>query len=404
LCETGVIGGVAYLAMWAAFVLTVVRAARSGSLSWLQSAALLGAGVGYFAYSLFAPDGIATDLSIVVTFAVAGASTPALEEKGAFLPINPRRLVRLGLVFLCALGALWFGSLSPFLSSYFVKEAIDGMPRNSGTVTVALLERAQRFSTPYIDDQFAAVVGIAAGSVQSETAPTRPQQATLISMALEMSEKYLHINPSHARQRIHLADALVSIGRASGRPEIVRHAESLYQQSIAESPKRQLYRLAYGNFLTQSRRLDEAEEQFRKALADAPDMGEPMWSLGRFLWSERKQDEEGSRLMVQSTDESAGDFRYLPPSPLEWLQLAEALKRQLNRDRMRAMVSSLRLLPKDSLAAKACLRIARVMEDVGLTQERDQLLKLGIERDPLLANAVAPVLSGNARLSSVTTP
>jgi hypothetical protein len=403
LCETGAIGAVAYLAVGVGFVLAVVRAGRTGALTWLEGAALLGAGAGYFVYSLFAPDGLATDLMVAVTFAVVAASTAASEQDavGSAVPsrMSPtKRLVLLGLVSASALAVLSFGSLSPFLSSYFAKKAMDGASRKSGAELVALLEKAQRFPTPYVDDRLSVAIGIAEDSVQSSTPRTSAQQDAFVSYALKRAEEYLHGNPVHARYRSHLADALATIGRATGRAEIVGQAEALYRQSIAESPARQLYRFAYAKFLTQARRLDEAEAQYRQTVAAAPGMGEALWSLGRFLWTERNQADEGSRLMVSSQEVAPYD-RFWPPAPLEFLQLAQALARQQKNGELHALADTLqRALPNDPLAAKACVEIAKVMEDVGLIPERNQVLQLGIKRNSLLAASFDGVLGGGARL------
>jgi O-antigen ligase len=378
-CETGAIGAIAYLVMWATFAVTVVRGARGGSLTWARGAALLGAGAGYLVYSMFAPDGISTDLTVAVIFAAVATSTPEAGQQRAttdhsLVSLKAGRLIQLGVLSASALAILWFGSLSPFLSSTFVRKAMDGASRNSGAVTVGLLERAGRLTTPYLDDQVAAVVGFAEGSLQTD-APTRPQQEILVGMALEATEKHLGAGLSRGRYRAYLADAFANIGRGTGRVEMEKRAESLYLQNIAESPNRQTYRFAYAKFLAGAGRLDAAEEQYRKALAAAPRMGESLWSLGRFLWSERKQAREGSRLMVESTEVSEYD-RFLPQSPLEILQLAQALAAQGRRDKLAAMADALQSgLPNDAATAEAWVEIARVMENLGLLVERDKVLR-----------------------------
>ncbi len=400
LCETGALGAAAYLAMWASFVVAVVRAARHSALTWPQSAALLGAGAGYFVHSLFAPDELATDLAVAVTFAVAAISTPAAEQSGRDAvpdPLSPVRIAQISLVSASALAVLLVGSLLPFISSCLAKSAMDGASRDSSAKIIAWLEEAQRLPTPYLDDQLAAVIGIAEDSVQPSKVRTWPQQK-VISLALKLTEDYLRANPSHARYRTELANALATLARGTGRTDIERQAESLYLQSIAESPSRQTYRFAYAKFLTRSGRLGEAEEQLRRALVADPGMGEAIWSLGRFLWNDLKQADEGSRLMADSADVAAGK-RFVPRSPLEWLQLAQALARQQRTDKLRAMVDSLQQsLPSDQLGTKACVEIAKAMEDVGLFRERDQVLQLGIKRSVLLAATVGDVLAGSARL------
>jgi tetratricopeptide (TPR) repeat protein len=399
ICETGAIGAMAYLAMWVSFAVAAVRAARTGALTCLQGAALLGAGAGYFVHSLFAPEGIATDLMVAVTFAVAAVSGTAepSEPAEAFTPMGPKQRILLGIASASALAVLWFGSLSPFLSSYFAKRAMSAASSSNGDQLIAWLDDAQRFPSPYVDDKLATAIGIAEEAVRSDSVRTSTQKETLIRLALKMTSEYLHAYPSHARYRTHLADSLVTIGRGSGRRELEQQAESLYLQSIAESPNRQVYRFAYAKFLTKSGRQDEAEEQYRRALAAAPAMGKAIWSLGRFLWSVRGQVEEGSRMMTKSIEVAQYD-RFWPESPLEWLQLAEALAKQHRTDLLRGLLTSLRGLPTDPLSAKACVEIAKVMEDFGLLAERDQLLQLGINRNASLATTVGEVLAGRARL------
>jgi Tfp pilus assembly protein PilF len=408
LCETGVIGGLAYLALWAGFVVTAVRAARKGALSWQQGATLLGAGAGYFVYGLFAPDSVATDLAITVTFVAVASSTSVTEQvapsESTSVAFDPRRFAILGFASAAALVVLWFGSLSPFTSSYLMKKTLEGASRASGDSTVARVEKAQSFWTPYLDDQVGLLLSMAQVSTQSASAPTWAQREILTTMVLKTADRYLRLNPSHARHRGHIADGLVKIARASNRPDIEKKAEALYRQSIAESPNRQMYRLAYGSYLAQAGRLDEAENQYRKALASAPGMGEVMWSLGRFLWGVRHNDDEGSRLLVQAT-ERAGDERYHPESMLEWLQLIQAMRRQQMTDKLRATVATLpSVAPGDTRTAMIYVEIAKVLEDAAMFHERDNVLQLGTKQQPALAMSVARVLNGSARLRGMTIP
>jgi tetratricopeptide (TPR) repeat protein len=399
ICETGAVGALAYLAMWVSFAVAAVRAARTSALTWRQGAALLGAGAGYFVHSLFAPEGIATDLMIAVTFAAVAVSTAAApsERPADESPMGPKRLVLLGIASASALAVLWFGSLSPFLSSYFAKKAMSAATSSNGDQLIAWLDEAQSFRTPYVDDKLATTIGIAEESVRPDSVRTSAQKGTLVGLTLKLTSDYLHAYPSHARYRTHLADALVTIGRGSGRKEMEEQAESLYLQSIAESPSRQRYRFAYAKFLTKSGRQDQAEEQYRKALDAAPGMGKSIWSLGRFLWSVRGQVEEGSRLMTQSIEVATYD-RFWPESPLEWLQLAEALAKQHRTDLLRGLLTSLRLLATDPMSAKACVEIAKVMEDSGLIAERDDLVQLAINRNASLGVTLGELLGGRKRL------
>jgi len=401
LCENGAIGAISYLGVWASFFVAAMRSVRNGSLTPLQGAALMGAGAGYFVQGLFAPDSTATDLTVAVAF-VAVASAHATAE-----PHNTDRdlrvlsrlgwYTRLGLVSAVALSLLLFGSVLPFVASRYAKQAVDRTPENDSAAIIASLDRAHRFPSPYLDDRFTAITGITQGLAQANLLETWPQRAAQIGLTMAVADEYLHDNPTHARFRSHLADTLVAVGRVTDQAAMDGRAESLYRQSIAESPTRQINRFAYARFLTRLGRIPEAEDQYRKALASDPSIGESRWLLGQFLWRYLKQPDEGTRLMADAIEGDAIN-RYLASSPLEWVQLAQALGRQHRNDKLRALVAPLRALPNGPGPASACLEIAKLLEDAGLVAERDQVLRLGIARNPSLASTVAPALGGMARL------
>lgn len=413
LCETGVIGALGFLATWATFVVGTIRKTKQGALTPLEGAALLGAGASYFVQSLFAPDATATDVTITVVFAAVASARASANTAAEERPATSRgsRFVAVGLVSAAVLPMLLFGSVLPFVASWYAKRAVDTFQDRDSAATVALLEHAHGCPSPYLDDRFTAAAAITQGLAQAEALAAWPRQKALIDVTMALTDAYLRRNPTHARLRPYVADTLLAVGQVTDPTKLNDRAESLYLQSIAESPNRQSHRFAYAGFLIRLGRIREAEEQYRQALAADPRVGQARWLLGTFLWSRLKQTDEATRLMADSLEGEERD-RYVPASPLEWVQVAQALRWQQRASKLRTLADLLGqpgIMPEGPLSASACLEIAKMMEDAGLLTERDQLLRLGISRNSTLATTAGPVLAGTARLrplgpSSSTAP
>ena len=107
-----------------------------------------------------------------------------------------------------------------------------------------------------------------------------------------------------------------------------------------------------------------------------PDVGEPNWLLGQFLWRDLKRADEGAQFMARSAELVEAD-RFVPRSPLEWVQLAQALARLQRTKELRSLSGAVRSLPTQAISRSALAEIAKLMEGAGLLDERDALMALG---------------------------
>jgi hypothetical protein len=134
-------------------------------------------------------------------------------------------------------------------------------------------------------------------------------------------------------------------------------------------------------------------------------MGEPRWEFGKFIWHFLKRAEEGARLMadagVNMATLGAATNDYIPMGVMEWQQFAQACSRVGQLEKLRAIVRGVRVIEKREYRSfEPQLGIAGQMEKSGLLAERDEVLKLTLERNPKLAPFVNPVLSGKTTLAA----
>lgn len=407
LCETGVVGLLPFLGVWAAYFVTVYRAIRGKGLDPVAGAALIGVGFGHVVQCIFAFDTPATLLTTFLAFAVAtGAflSTQAAPEAEVSSGPAFGKWAPPGLVPALMLGVVIVGSVFPAIASIYAKRAASALANGRHDEMLALLVSSERLPTPYHDDQL--LVGIR-GLLQlakSKKLDEWDQRKAALSTTHTIAERYFSKNKLHPRLRRPYANMLLALGKTYTSARVLNSAETLFKQNLEDSPRRQRYLMDYARFHAEVGHLNEAEDLLRKAIALDPTIGEPRWELGKFTWHHLKRTEEGAKLMADAGvnmskfDGATNDF--IPTDVTEWQQFAQACSRVGQLDKLRAIVLGVRNLdPREHRSFEAQLGIAKYMEKSGLTSERDQTLKLTLERNPRLASFIAPVLAGKATLA-----
>lgn len=400
LCETGLVGFAAFLAMWGAYGVTVVRALQRNALAPLPAAALLGAGVAHFTQSLFAFDTPATQLSVFVMFVVATAALattkPAVASAvPASAQVSAWTFVRVG-VPVAMFASVLAGSVLPGLASCYVKQASTAQKERNLDEMLALLQRAEQIPTPYFDDQVMLVSRAMHQLAKTKKLDAWSGRERAVALTQAIGQNYFAHHESHGRLRGPYASVLLALGRTDFGEALLPVAEARYQRNLADSPNNQRYLIDYAKFCVETRRFAQAEQLLRKAVALYPPAGGPRWELGKFTWNQLKRPEEGAMLMADATGGLDG-FR--PVTPADWQQLAQVYWKAGRVDKLRGVVAAVAAFPPVERDTDVHLAIAGYMEKCQLIPERDQVLRLALGRNPALTSVVNPVLAGTAKLS-----
>ncbi len=402
LCETGFLGLVAVLSMWAAYFLTVVRAFRNGALAPLAAAALIGVGVGHLIQNLFAFDTPTLQLMTFLAFATVTAAVASLQPVSDAEPplmVTLRRWFPFGAVPALMVAVVLVGSVLPAAASAYTKRAAVAAGRAEPDQMLFLMKRGQRLTTPYRDDQLQSISLSILHLARTNKFHGWSQRWDALALAKTIADQHFANLKSHIRLRRVYAEMLFVVGKKENDTRLVDRAGSLYRQNIADSPRRQTYLLDYARFLAETGQLNEADDQIRDALALDPSVGEPLWELGRFVWNHRNRPAEGARMMAESynTDPSNID-KFSPRDAREWQQLAQACSMVGEKEKLRGIVTAVRDFSKQDRPSDVHLGIASYMEQMGLFVERDQVLRYARERNPGVAQIVDPVLAGKVAL------
>jgi tetratricopeptide (TPR) repeat protein len=398
MCETGSVGTAAFLSVWAAHVLTVVRSRSRGALAPLQAAALIGAGVGHFVQNLFAFDTPSTQLMTFLLFATASAAASSTQPEVA--ATKPIRLTLGNWNPVGAVPALMFavvltGSVLPAIASMYTKRAAAALHRRDPDRMLMLLTRGERLMTPYREDQLLVISRGLVLLTQSKQFDTWPQRKVALNLAQGIADWHFARQKAHIRLRRAYAAMLLAIGKTYHSPKMLAMADALYRQNLVDCPRRQTYLLNYATFNLETGRLNEAEDLLRQAVALDPSIGEPRWELGKFLWNQRKRPDEGARLMAEACE---GIDKFVPSRAFEWQQVAQVFSRTDNTEKLREVVTAVRDFSKTDRPTEVHLGIARYLEKSGMILERDQVLRFARERNPTVSSMVDPVLAGKTKL------
>ncbi|HWA77150.1 MAG TPA: O-antigen ligase family protein [Polyangiaceae bacterium] len=398
LCETGIVGFAAFLALWGAYGVTVVRALQRKVLAPLPGASLLGAGVAHFTQSLFAFDTPATQLSVFILFAVASAALASSEparEPGVPSAAPAFVVARFAVPAVMAAVVLT-GSVLPGLASWYVKQASVAQKERQLDAMLALLQSAQQIPTPYVDDQLMLASRAMLQITKAKKLDDWSESKAAVTLTRAIGDSYLAHHAAYGRLRGLYASVLLAMAKTSVGAELLPVAEAQYQKNLADSPENQRYLIDYAKFCVETGRLAQAEQLFRKAVALHPPAGGPRWELGKFIWNQLKRPEEGATMMADATGGLDG---FSPVSPPDFQQLAQVYWKAGRVEQLRSLVPAVAAFPPVNRETDAHLAIAGYMEKSELLSERDQVLRLALAQNPALAPAVNPVLAGTAKLS-----
>ena len=400
---TGLVGLLAFAGVWVAVFGTLVRAWRAGTLATAPAAALIGLCASYLAQGLFVFDSPGVSSVVYFLWAVvcvigldAPGAAPAATASAPGAPAKPARLpwvpVFLALEALAALLA-FRTSVQPGLASYLNKQAHDAWRQGNCAAMLDLSKEAFATPTPYLEDQGFTLARNLATIASRGNLERCAQWRPLVEQARAVDTKQRERHPVHLRQQSIFTNLLSAVGRSSKDPALLAEAGPLYQQLIAESPRRQQYRFDYSGWLLETGDVQQARVQLEAAKTADESIGEPRWRLGTMLWRNLGQAREGAELMSRSQEGSCPvHFR----NTMEVQQLAQAWSILGDREHLKSMVGIVERFGKDDRPTIVHLGIASYLESAGLLAERDRVLDLARDRDVTVVQRLKPLRDGRA--------
>ncbi len=396
LCQTGLLGFIAFIGLWAAISVTVVKARNR--LHPLSFSSLVGLGIGHLCEAFFSFETPASSLTLALFMALLLSHGWKKQERitSNFVSFRLHHLLGWAALQAGLLAVVLTGSILPFYASHLIKKAATAYRQKNYNDTFILAQRAAQISTPYRNDQ----IMLLTHSLK-HIAYTKKREllsweyhSQAISLFQIVAESHSQKHP-HSLLRLRIAETLSVLGQLI--PHLQKKSEKEFMATVSSNDQYQPSLIAYGQHLAKSGRKDTAEPYFRKALQLNQNAGLARWKLGKFLWVHLRQSQQGAALMASSQDENL-ICRYHLHSPLEMQQLAQAYTVIQQPQKIPALAANAQALSGWNM--KTYLGVAKYLERAGFLKERDQFLQWAAKQDKSIWLEVKNVLAGKARLES----
>jgi len=286
LATTGLIGSVAFLAIWVAIGVTLGRAYRAGRLSAAALAVLSGLQVGYMIYLFFwFVDLNATMLWILIAALIASRGTVGsvvLETSGNAPERTPARPA-LALASLVVLAAAIYGEgYAPLRAN----KALARIDSSNGSLAQALPQfdelssfaGRQTSHVPVVMGQFIGSLGSGLEDMRDN-----PDQRRLVDRAFDESfaafAREIHRDTLNDRLYAHEGSLLVEAARFYRSPSYRQQAIDAFHKAIELSPHRIQQRLLLAKVYSSARDYERALVVLTDAVKSDPQLGEPRYRL-----------------------------------------------------------------------------------------------------------------------------
>ena len=297
LATTGLIGTLAFLGIWLAIAVTLIRAYRDERISVASLAILSGLQVAYAIYLLFwFVDLNSTMLWILFAALIASRENPY----GVVRPsIERRRVARSIPLAVAAFSTLLIAAAlySEGYSPLRVNLALDGIDSSRSSVRQALAEFNILVSTPgHQTAHTPLVMGEYLASLSSRYSEMRrnPAERRMLEAAFARTElvfrREIHRDTLNDRLYTHQASLLLDEATFYGSRSYVDEAVASLNKAIDLSPHRIQQRLLLATAYTEDGDYDRARAALEDAVRSDPDLGEPRYALAENYLRHGKSD------------------------------------------------------------------------------------------------------------------
>lgn len=375
LSMTGIVGTIAFFGVFVCLFLTLYRAYKRKAVSPHDFALLAGLPVAYFVQNLFVFDHPAAfSMSFLMYALIIAVTRPGFREgdPAEALIGKPRAFSTVVTVVTVLFFALvvWRCSMLPFQASKEAIQANNYFSANLIPQAHASALAASERKTVYLDEQTFLLIRNLVPIVANGSIKTYPKYKELIDLAKSLLEEENTRHPRNA-YTIYLAARFYQ-ETARFFPEDAATAEKLFRQAIALSPKRQQFWYSLADFYDRSNRIQESVDIQKDLLSFDPDQGQPYWTYGLTLINSLNQRKEGIEMMHKAL---ATRYPYQPTNVQEVLQTFEVNHEMGDTAGIEKIPGYLERITPAANQLSSFLQLAKVLDQVGATSTRDQVIE-----------------------------
>ncbi|MDO8676908.1 MAG: O-antigen ligase family protein [Candidatus Azambacteria bacterium] len=288
LTETGIIGGLAYIFIWAVAVMALFKLFKSGQK--LLSLILLSSLVAYFGTVFFSFDSFGSWFGLYLFLAFIAASLSNTNDANYHAnDTNKSFLKNIFALFVCVgLFVLLYVNYSIWRANIANADALRIFGKNSDE-SIVLFKKSQNYFTPYkAEYQFDLIASIA-GALQKNIQLPNPEET--INFALEAADKAVVSHPANAAYYTDLVKIYNILGGLGRDPQILAQAEAFGKTALELSPNRQetLYYLAQTALLKGDAK--QAVNLAKEAVDAEPSIRQSHWYFGLALIADGQKKE-----------------------------------------------------------------------------------------------------------------
>jgi O-antigen ligase len=297
LATTGLIGTLAFLGIWIAIAVTLVRAYRDDRISAASLAILSGLQVAYAVYLFFwFVDLNSTMLWILVAAFIASRENPY----GVVRPATERSIVARGVPLAVAAASVLLVAAALYSEAYEplrANLALDRIDASRGSVGQTLAEFDLLAATPgHQTAHTPLVMGQYIASLRSRYPEMRrnPLERRMLESAFAITDaafrQEIHRDTLNDRLYAHQAAMLLDAARFYGLRSYVAGAIASLNKAISLSPHRIQPRMLLATVYTEEPEPDRARMVLEDAVKIDPNLGEPRYALAENYLRDGKND------------------------------------------------------------------------------------------------------------------
>jgi O-antigen ligase len=288
LATTGLIGALAFLGIWLAIAVTLIRAYRDERLSASSLAILSGLQVAYAVYLFFwFVDLNSTMLWVLVAALIASRENPYGVVRPAIEPLHVPRRIPLAVAFssvLLVAAALYAEAYVPLRANLALArvDAARGSARETlGEFDVlASAPGPQTAHTPLIMGQYLSSLHPRYAEMRRTPSERRMLESAFARADLAFRQE-IHRDTLNDRLYAHQASFLLDAASFYGSRTRVDDAITSLERAIELSPHRIQPRMVLASVYTEDHDYDRARSVLQNAILADPDLGEPRYALAQ---------------------------------------------------------------------------------------------------------------------------
>ena len=286
LAETGIIGGLAYVLIWFAAVVSLFKLFKSGQK--LLSIILISAFSAYLGTVFFSFDSFGSWFGLYLFLAFLASHNNANAEENIRMPriANTIHSRLASFAITLAVFALLYVNYSIWRANVADADALRTFSQNPES-GLALFEKSLSYKSPYKSEyQFDLVASV--GGAAEKGLPIKNLEDT-INFALDEADKAVAAHPQNAGSYTDMLRIYNILGTLGHDPEILAQAEQFGKKSLELSPNRQetLFYLTRTALL--QNKSATAVEWAKQAVAADPAIGTGHWYLGLSLIADNQK-------------------------------------------------------------------------------------------------------------------